>query len=192
MRQELKQSILAGILLMAAILSVNYYFYVRESKQELVRLRAELSRVEKQKAKFLSLLRNKRRLLEQKRQLEEEIERLKVYLPKTEDLPGLIRAIANLASLSGVEVSRVELGREISHPDKHYAAINIKISFSSNYEELMNFLKKVDALDRLVCPYSLDVVAKGISEDPKLQVSGLLQTYRYIETVKKPKKRRKR
>ena len=192
MRQELRQSILAGILLMAAVLSVNYYFYVRQLKQELVRLKAELSRVEKQRVKFVALLRNRKKLLQQKKQLEEEIEKLKVYLPKTEDLPGLIRAIANLASLSGVEVSRVELGREVSHPDKHYAAINIKISFSSNYEELMSFLKKVDSLDRLVCPYNLNVVAKGISEDPKLQVSGLLQTYRYIEAAKKPKKRRKR
>ncbi len=193
MKDELTKNALAGILLCVALVLVNYQLFVRKATEENSRLKAQLHRIEAENRKLRGLLKKAQRLKKERKELKEEIERLKNLLPKTEDLPGLIRSIAQLARYSGVDLNRVELGKEVVYPQKHYAAINIKVSFSSTYPQLISFLEKVDSLERLVRPYNFDISASGISYDPILKVKGLMQTYRYVEAKKgKGKKGSKR
>ncbi len=193
MKDELTKNALAGILLCVALVLVNYQLFVRKATEENSRLKAQLHRIEAENRKLRGLLKKARRLKKERKELKEEIERLKNLLPKTEDLPGLIRSIAQLARYSGVDLNRVELGKEVVYPQKHYAAINIKVSFSSTYPQLISFLEKVDSLERLVRPYNFNISASGISSDPILKVKGLMQTYRYVEAKKgKGKKGSKR
>ena len=189
MNQETKKALLAGVFLFLAVMVANYYLFASKISGRIKRLKAEIEHIESRKQKALLLLKKVHTLMAQKRSLEKEIEKLKSLLPKDEDLPGLIRAIAQLAHTSGIDLSRVELGREVVYPEKHYAVVNIKVSFSSRYQQLMDFLSKVDSLNRLVKPYRLRVASKETSEDPSLKVSGTLQTYRYVENVKKRGKR---
>ena len=192
MKNERMKLILAGILAAVAIAFLNYMFYAKPLMYKNSRMRTEIERVKQQKRKILLLLKNFERMKRERDALKDRIENLKSLLPKSEDLPGLIRSIAQLAHYSGVDLNRVELGREVVYPEKNYAAINIKISFSSTYGQLVTFLERVDNLNRLVRPYRLSVVSSGVSADPSLKINGMLQTYRYVEVKKKGRKRKRR
>ncbi len=191
MNPEFRKGLLAGVLLAVSLLSVNYFLYVKKITTENASLKSQLSKLEGERRKLLKLIKDMKKLKARRDLLLKEIKSLKQLLPKTEDIPGLIRSIAHLARISGVDLNRVEMGREVVYPEKHYAAVDIKVSFSSTYAQLVSFLEKVDNLKRLVRPYKLSITSKGISKDPKLSVGGLLQTYRYVE-AKKAKKKGKR
>ncbi|BAT70951.1 type IV pilus assembly protein PilO [Thermosulfidibacter takaii ABI70S6] len=191
MKGEEGKVFLAGFLLFVVVIFLNYMFYAKPLMQEKALLKRQIEKTEQEKKKMLALLKNFEALKTQRDNLKERIEKLKKYLPRTEDLPGLIRSIAQLAHYSGVDLDRVEMGKEVIYPDKYYAAVNIKVSFKSTYDQLVTFLKRVDNLERLVRPYKLNVSASGVSDDPLLKVSGILQTYRYVEPTQ-PKKKGKR
>jgi len=188
-KPEEKKNVAAVVFLAAAILVCNYMLFARSIGFEIRRLREEIVEIENKKRAALSLLRRMKQIRAKRESVKKEIERLKRLLPKEKDLPGLIRAIAALAEMSGVDLNRVEMGREVAYPEKHYAAVNIKVSFTSTYPQLVEFLERVDSLDRLVKPEKLNVRTKQMSDNPLLTVSGLLQTYRYIEGMEKGKGR---
>jgi len=181
-RRETLNYILAGVLILLIIVGLNYFFFVKKKKQEIARLNNEISRLDAEirKAELF-----KKRYFEVEKEIavvEAELERLKEKLPKKEDLPALIRTIAKLAYYSGINFLSLKMGKEKVYPEKNYAVIDISVDFVATYGQLMVFLHSVDSLDRLLMPYKLDIKEKKISSNPILDVKGILQTYRFVES----------
>ncbi len=187
MNRETLNLILAGILLLVIIVGLNYFFFVKKKKQEIVRLNTQISKLDAEikKARLF-----KKKYFEMEKEIalvEAELEKLKEKLPRKEDLPNLIRTIAKLAYYSGINFLSLKMGKEKIYPEKNYAVINMNVDFIATYGQLMVFLHSVDGLDRLLKPYKLKigVTGKKAVENPVLNIKGVLQTYRFVESPPK-------
>jgi type IV pilus assembly protein PilO len=108
--------------------------------------------------------------------LQAELVRLLRFLPKSQEIPGLIRQISDLAVRTGLQVNLLRPAlTEV--PKQFYAEVPITVQVKGQYHAVGQFF---DALARLPRIISIgDISMKGASQETQTQA--LATTYRYIE-----------
>ena len=125
--------------------------------------------------------------------IQDEFKKAAIVLPKTKEIPALLRNISDLGKEAGLDFISFKPGAEI--PKEFYAVIPVNITISGPYHNLGYFLDRVSKLERIV---SADNIAMGGAKkqggELLLNSSCRLETYRFTgipkPTPNKGKRRR--
>jgi type IV pilus assembly protein PilO len=124
-----------------------------------------------------------------KKELEEvkkEFEATSVLLPKTQEIPNLLRNISDLGKKAGLDFLIFTPGQEI--PKDFYAEIPIDITIKGPYHNLGLFFDKVSKLDRIVTVNNI-AIDKPEQEGSEMMLNSAckLLTYRFTNVKPEPK-----
>lgn len=124
-----------------------------------------------------------------KKELEEvqkEFEATSVLLPKSQEIPNLLRNISDLGKNAGLDFLTFTPGQEI--PKDFYAEIPIDITIKGPYHNLGMFLDKVSKLDRIVTVNNITIdKPEQEGAEVMLNSSCKLLTYRFTNVKPAPK-----
>jgi type IV pilus assembly protein PilO len=107
-------------------------------------------------------------------------------LPKTQEIPNLLRNISDLGRNAGLDFLTFTPGQEI--PKDFYAEIPIDISIKGPYHNLGLFFDKVSKLDRIVTVNNI-TIDKPEQEGAEMMLNSSckLLTYRFTNVKPEPK-----
>ena len=105
--------------------------------------------------------------------LEAHLSQLLKFLPKSQEIPDLIRQISDLAVQTGLQINLLRPQGE--QPEQFYAKVPITVQVKGPYHAVGQFLDALGRLPRIVSVSDIDM--KGASKETQ----GLATTYRYIE-----------
>jgi type IV pilus assembly protein PilO len=110
---------------------------------------------------------------------EQHMLRLEELIPREEEVPGLISAMAERAQSSGVEIWAFTPGRAEASP--HYNRQTFEMSVIGQYHDVGEFLTAVGSLPRIITATNLRLGVEGnrrrSSGEPHLLASFRIQTY---------------
>jgi len=81
-------------------------------------------------------------------QTQQALDQLKVEIPPTADIPGLIRIIADAADETGMNLATLSPGAPIADGSGKFAIIPVSLSVDGSYFSLQEFLVKLESLPR--------------------------------------------
>lgn len=105
--------------------------------------------------------------------LEAHLSQLLQFLPKSQEIPDLIRQISDLAVRTGLQINLLRPQGE--QPEEFYAKVPITVQVKGAYHAVGQFLDALGRLPRIVSVSDIDM--KGVSKETQC----LATTYRYIE-----------
>ena len=119
--------------------------------------------------------------------VQKEFDAMAILLPKSQEIPNLLRDISDLGKNTGLDFLKFVPGVEI--PKDFYAEIPIDISIVGPYHNLGSFLDKVSKLDRIVTVNNINI-DKPSKEEAELLLNSTcrLVTYRFTNVKLEPPK----
>jgi len=178
-----------ALVVFALALLLGYHFSITPLKEELAHAKQKETTLLQQlevKAKRAYNLEDYRAQLED---MEETFGSLLKRLPRDTEVPGLLEDISHTGIGSGLEFSRIELGKESEK--EFYAELPIQISVKGEYHGFGSFVSSVVALPRIVTLHDFHVRPLGNktrgSEDTSLELNITAKTYRYAGNVESAK-----
>ncbi len=121
--------------------------------------------------------------------IQREYEATSILLPKSQEIPNLLRSISDLGRNAGLDFVKFVPGVEV--PKDFYAEIPVDISIIGPYHNLGSFLDKVSKLDRIVTVNNINVdKSSGAKDETELLLNSTcrLVTYRFTNVKLEPKK----
>lgn len=121
--------------------------------------------------------------------IQREYEATSILLPKSQEIPNLLRSISDLGRNAGLDFVKFVPGVEV--PKDFYAEIPVVISIIGPYHNLGSFLDKVSKLDRIVTVNNINVdKSSGAKDETELLLNSTcrLVTYRFTNVKLEPKK----
>jgi len=192
-----KVRILTAVLLLALPVVLYYFLFLKG-------VRDDIARLERQRRDLQSELRIAKAKAGRRKQVERELQaaearfsRLLVLLPKTKEIPELLRSISDLGKGAGLEFVSFKPGGE--SPKEFYAEFPLDITLSGPYHNVGRFLWEVSRLDRIVTVNNIKMGGAKVEEgETVLKASCRLLTYRFTgvpspeELAEKEKKAKKK
>ncbi len=173
-----KVKLLALAALFLVPLALFYFLLYSPKTAEQERLNGEISKVEDEIRKAEAVIKN---LAKHKAELEEtrnKFEQTVVMLPKTQEIPDLLRNISDLGKTTGLEFISFVPAQEIQKD--FYAEIPINITLLGPYHNVGSFLDKVSKLDRIVTVDNIKMAQpKELTGEILLTSTCQLVTYRF-------------
>lgn len=189
----LDKRVKVGIVVAAIVipLTLFYFFLYKPWSEKVSLLNTQISsaRTELNKAKKTA-----RELPKYKKEVEETrriFDEAAVVLPKTNEIPNLLRNISDLGKGAGLEFLSFKPGSEI--PKDFYAEIPVDISISGPYHNMGFFLDEVSKLDRIVTVNNIKMgQPKKEAGEMLLNSTCQLLTYRFTNVqLSKPNAQKK-
>ncbi|MDR2549667.1 MAG: type 4a pilus biogenesis protein PilO [Desulfobulbus sp.] len=180
---------LLGIGLFVVLVAGLFFFVFYQPNQE------EIDRLTQQASAANEELRKVRKaaqdLPRHKKELEEvrlQFETTSTLLPKSQEIPNLLRNISDLGRSSGLDFISFTPGQEI--PKDFYAEIPIDIKIRGPYHNLGLFLDKVSKLERIVTVNNIKTEKVDLDKNEILLSSSCrLITYRFTNVKLEQKKK---
>jgi len=102
-------------------------------------------------------------------------------LPKKAEIPDLLESVSWAGKDSGLEFTTFKpLGEK---PMGLYAEVPVSLQMVGGYKQLIQFMKRVGEMPRIVNVNGLSISSNG--KGNKLKISGMATTYRFLEQDKK-------
>ena len=184
---------LLGLVALFLVPLALFYFLIYSPKTaEQERLNTEITKVKAEIQKAESVIRNlakyKKDLEETKQKFEETV----IMLPKTQEIPDLLRNISDLGKATGLEFISFVPAQEIQKD--FYAEIPINITLLGPYHNVGSFLDKVSKLDRIVTVNNIKMTQpKEDTGEILLTTTCQLVTYRFTgQKLPDPKDKNKK
>ena len=183
----------AKILILVAIFIIPFLlFYFLGFKPQSEKITILQQKVDSAGAELIKVTKTARDLPKFKKEFEEvqrEYDATSILLPKSQEIPNLLRSISDLGRNAGLDFVKFVPGAEI--PKDFYAEIPVDISIIGPYHNLGSFLDKVSKLDRIVTVNNINVDKSSGPKDDKeilLNSSCRLVTYRFTNVKLQPPK----
>ena len=163
------------VIVFSIILVLGFYFIINETNKN---LNIEKINFQSKLLEFENKYKNARvidKLTEQMNEANDQFALLLQRLPADNEIPNLIENIAKTASKTGLLVSKIELGSEIT--GDFYNKLPINIELEGDYNMLGNFVAGVSSIDRIVT-FDKMKITKNQNEKLKIEISA--STYRYL------------
>lgn len=184
-----KQNKLLAISFFLAIVFTLFYFLLFQSNyDEITKLTSQVNATNEELKKVRKAARDLPVYQKELEEVKNKFEATSVLLPKSQEIPNLLRNISDLGRNSGLDFLSFTPGQEI--PKDFYAEIPIDIKIKGPYHNLGLFLDKVSKLERIVTVNNIktDKVDQEKSEI-LLDSSCRLLTYRFTNVkIEQPKK----
>ena len=179
-------AIWVGVLVLV-IIGFVYFSYLPKYKQ-IDKLRANLTRIEKQ---LEAAKRNARQLNAYRKKMQDAEEQFKIVmraLPEKEEIPSLLTGISKAGRDSGLEFVLFQPKPEIEKD--FYAEIPVAMEVTGNYHGVATFFENVAELNRIVNIRDIDMAPN--KESSELMATCTAVTYKFIETPNVQKKTSKK
>ncbi len=169
--------VIAGLLLLVAVLVGGYKFHLEDIEMQLDQQRAEELALREQFSTKAFQAANLEAYKEQMKEMEESFGALLRQLPSDTEVPGLLEDITRTGLASGLEFSEIKLLPEVQQ--QFYIELPIEIVVEGGYHDLATFVSGVSSLPRIVTLHDFEVEPVSDDEPSRLRMSVLAKTYRY-------------
>jgi type IV pilus assembly protein PilO len=184
-----KNKVLGISLFLLLLLVLFFFLFFQNNYEEIDRLTAQVNATSEELKKVRKAARDFPVYQKELADVRSKFEATSVLLPKSQEIPNLLRDISDLGRKSGLDFISFTPGQEI--PRDFYAEIPIDIKIKGPYHNLGLFLDKVSKLDRIVTVNNIrtDKVDQDKNEI-LLNSTFRLLTYRFTNVkLEKPKKK---
>jgi len=183
----------AAIVALAILVPVAlfYFLYYQGQASKIKGLNTQITKAYQDLQKARKAARNLPKYKAEIEKTRKKFAEAAVVLPKTREIPNLLRSISDLGTNAGLDFLSFKPGKET--PKDFYAEIPVDISIRGPYHNMGFFLDQVSKLDRIV---SVNNISMG---SPKMEgVEMLLKskcrlvTYRFTNKSSNPDKKKKK
>jgi type IV pilus assembly protein PilO len=184
-----KQKILAFFAIFLFPLALCYFFLLQPNFEKIDKLEKQVQ-ISSEELKKVRKAANNLAVHEQDLQkAKEAFELTSVLLPKSQEIPDLLRNISDLGKHSGLDFLSFVPGAEV--PKDFYAEIPIDIKIRGPYHNLGLFLDKVSKLERIVTVNNIRTEKIDQEGSEVLLTSSCrLLTYRFTNKKLEPPKKK--
>jgi type IV pilus assembly protein PilO len=183
-----------------ALTALNFFLLIQPTEDKIkqqVEQRRKLDIDLAEKSEIAQNLNERRREMDV---LEQKLAEALTELPEKKEIDELLAQINDVGKKSGLEIARVEPGKESVNGGEFFARIPIKMTVSGNYHEISMFLQEIANMRRIVNVNNIDLGKPSVkNEKVVLQSSFVATTFRFVEQkaavdpktgkkVEKPKK----
>ena len=137
---------IAALLLILPVLLFYFLFY-KPGTEKIAAVNKQISSARAELVKAKKMARELPRYKEQVKQTEKAFETAAIVLPKTKEIPELLRNISDRGKEAGLDFLSFKPGAE--SPKNFYAEIPVDISIRGPYHNIGFFLDQVSKLDRI-------------------------------------------
>ncbi|OZG71436.1 pilus assembly protein PilP [Hahella sp. CCB-MM4] len=162
------------ILLIALVLGAVYWFDIKDLDATLATRAQEEKDLKSQFEVKAGQVANLDEYKAQMVEMEKTFGALLRQLPSDTEVPGLLEDISTVGSLSGLELSSIDLQKEVSK--EFYIELPIKISLKGTYHDIAAFISGVAGLPRIVTLHNF-TIKKDQGEVLSMNIEA--KTYRY-------------
>jgi type IV pilus assembly protein PilO len=179
---------LAGAVI--ALTALNFFLLVQPTEDKIkaqVEQRRKLDNDLGEKSEIAQNLNERRREMDV---LEQKLAEALTELPEKKEIDELLAQLNDVGKKSGLEIARVEPGKETTASGEFFARIPIKMTVSGNYHEISMFLQEVANMRRIVNVNGIDLGRPTVkNEKVILQSTFVATTFRFVEqaAAKDPK-----
>lgn len=183
-----------GIVIVAVLVPVLlfYFLFFKTETQKIEGLNKQIVSARKDLNRARKAARNLSKYQAEIEKTRKEFEEAAVVLPKTKEIPNLLRNISDLGKGAGLDFLSFKPGGET--PKDFYAEIPVNISIRGPYHNMGFFLDQVSKLNRIVTVNNIKMGSpRKEGGEMLLNSTCRLVTYRFTNTqAKKPGKKKKR
>jgi len=140
--------LLGVIFLFLLLTGIFYFFFFKVNYDEQSKISTQVTVASEDLKKVRKAARNYPVHQKELEEVRKQFEMTSVLLPKSQEIPNLLRNISDLGRNSGLDFISFTPGQEI--PKDFYAEIPIDIKIKGPYHNLGLFLDKVSKLERIV------------------------------------------
>jgi type IV pilus assembly protein PilO len=171
---------LAGAVI--ALTALNFFLLVQPTEDKIkaqVEQRRKLDNDLGEKSEIAQNLNERRREMDV---LEQKLAEALTELPEKKEIDELLAQLNDVGKKSGLEIARVEPGKESVSGGEFFARIPIKMTVSGNYHEISMFLQEVANMRRIVNVNGIDLGRPTVkNEKVILQSSFVATTFRFVD-----------
>ncbi len=169
--------VIAGVLLLLAVLGLGYQFQLKDRQADLEQRSAEEITLKEQFASKAFQAANLDAYKAQMIEMEASFAGLLRQLPSDTEVPGLLEDITRTGLNSGLEFEGIKLLPEVTQ--QFYIELPIQMSVLGRYEDLATFASAVSSLPRIVTLHDFELKPDGADGSSRLRLNILAKTYRY-------------
>jgi type IV pilus assembly protein PilO len=169
--------VIAGFLLLIAVLALGYNFHLKDLQDQLERKRGEEASLKQQFETKAFQAANLEAYRQQMVEMEQSFGALLRQLPSDTEVPGLLEDITRTGLGSGLEFEEIKLQPEVTQ--QFYIELPIQIRVVGAYHDLATFVSGVASLPRIVTLHDFEIKPVAKDGEGKLSMSILAKTYRY-------------
>ncbi len=173
-----KVKIVLAVVLIALPIGLFVYFSYMPNIEKIKKLETKKVSLAAEVKKAEKVARNLKKYQDELVAAQKHFEAIAVVLPKSKEIPNLLRNISDLGKGAGLDFVSFQPGGEV--PRDFYAEIPVNISIRGPYHNLGYFLDQVSKLDRIVTVNNIKMGGpKKVGNEMILNSSCRLLTYRY-------------
>jgi type IV pilus assembly protein PilO len=176
---------LAGIIV--ALTAANFFLLVQPTEEDIAKQvdqRRKLDIDLAEKSEIAQNLNERRRELDV---LDQKLAEALTELPEKKEIDELLAQINDIGRKSGLEIARVEPGKESVGGGEFFARIPIKMTVSGNYHEIAVFMQELANMRRIVNVNGIALDKPSLkNEKVILQSSFVATTFRFVEQAAPP------
>ncbi len=169
--------VIAGFLLLIAVLVLGYNFHLKDLQDQLEQKRGEEASLKQQFETKAFQAANLEAYRQQMVEMEQSFGALLRQLPSDTEVPGLLEDITRTGLGSGLEFEEIKLQPEVTQ--QFYIELPIQIRVVGAYHDLATFVSGVASLPRIVTLHDFEIKPVAKDGEGKLSMSILAKTYRY-------------
>lgn len=167
---------IAGVMLLAAVLALGYYFHL-DMQLQLEQQRAQEETLKQQFSTKAFQAANLEAYKAQMAEMETSFGALLRQLPSDTEVPGLLEDITRTGLGSGLEFEEIKLQPEVAQ--QFYIELPINIKVVGGYHDLATFVSGVASLPRIVTLHDFEIKTEKNEATSKLRMNIVAKTYRY-------------
>jgi len=188
---EKKNKLIALGVIFVLPLLLCYFFVYKPNFDEVDKLKSQIAKSSEELKRVRKAARDLPAHQEELEKTREAFELTSVLLPKSQEIPDLLRNISDLGKHSGLDFLSFVPGGEI--PKDFYAEIPIDIKIRGPYHNLGLFLDRISKLERIVTVNNIRTEKVDFDGNEILLTSSCrLLTYRFTNKKLEPPKKKKR
>lgn len=179
MMRKLTNQEKGAVAILIAVGLWGYWKYLYSPlKAEIVRLEQDLSQKQAQLETTRQAAQELEVLEAEFKVIDLEAKEMEKKLPKSKDLPKLIRDITKTLEKHKITVHSFVPGKEV--PKTYFSEVPITLQVSGNYHNLANFLADIGQHERVINTYDLNLTPKTASKESPETLTAALRLVTYM------------
>lgn len=172
-----------GLAAVVVLLTVaNFFLMVQPTEDKIkaqVEQRRKLDNDLAEKSEIAQNLNERRREMDV---LEQKLAEALTELPEKKEIDELLAQINDVGKKSGLEIARVEPGKETVSGGEFFARIPIKMTVSGNYHEIAMFMQEIANMRRIVNVNGIDLGKPSVKNEKVILSSTFVATtFRFVD-----------
>lgn len=178
---------LAMVAAVAVVLGVGYYFlFYSDLDAELTSKTALRQRLIEQEQQLVKRQTEYRDLLQQKKDVEERLQKNAIKLPESSELPAFFQHLETQAATANVRIVSRALDKEL--PVENYVKVPVKLEVQGDFYQINNYFKLLSETTRIITIENLSIGSP--QRDPSghvtLTAKFTASTFRQSDRAKAP------